>query len=237
MIQKRSPNFNERAPGSTIRYVIVHYTGMPTPHEALDRLCDPESQVSAHYVIAENGVCLPLVDETGRAWHAGKSFWRGQTDLNSLSIGIELVNKGHAHGYHPFPEAQINALIALLGDLYERYKLSPASLLGHSDIAPSRREDPGELFPWQQLAKAGYGLWPEKKDSPAVLLPEAEINALLRTVGYECPDEEPTLIAAARRAFCRHYHPERLTLGFDAQTCARLKNLADQTSRTGVAKG
>ena len=154
----RSPNFNDRADGIKLAYIILHYTGMKDAASALERLCDPAAQVSAHYMIDEDGSVIQLVDEAKRAWHAGKSFWRGITDMNSASIGIELVNPGHEFGYRPFPAAQITALKKLLHEIIARHGMNRKScLLGHSDIAPTRKQDPGELFPWEELAKDGLG--------------------------------------------------------------------------------
>jgi N-acetylmuramoyl-L-alanine amidase len=173
VIDHPSPNFNERDPAAPLRYVVLHYTGMPTRDSALRRLCDNQAKVSAHYLIDEAGQVFHLVDESRRAWHAGKSFWCGTTDMNSASIGIELVNPGHEFGYKPFPAAQIAALKTLLGEIVARHGLDPAHfLLGHSDIAPDRKKDPGEFFPWQELAKAGFGIWPEAHASdyvPAII--------------------------------------------------------------------
>ncbi|MCL2469973.1 MAG: N-acetylmuramoyl-L-alanine amidase [Alphaproteobacteria bacterium] len=214
-------NYNERAEGSFIRYVILHYTDMPTGQEALARLRDPSSGASAHYLIEEDGQIFRLVDEKYRAWHAGESFWQGQRDLNSLSIGIELVNLGHTHGYRPFPDAQIQALLALLHDLQQRYALAPEAFLAHSDIAPLRKCDPGELFPWPELARHGFGLWPEAVEPVS----ESEnIPSLLARIGYDTTT--PEAIKASEKAFLRHYHPERLEAGFDALSHARLAALA-----------
>src|ERR1700733_422901 len=153
-----SPNFDARDPSVPLQTIVLHYTGLKTGEEASARLCDPASKVSAHYVIEEDGRIFQLVDEKNRAWHAGKSFWRGITDLNSTSIGIELVNPGHQFGYRAFPAAQIAALKPLLRDIMWRHKMPPSALLAHADIAPVRKEDPGELFPWQDLAKEGLGV-------------------------------------------------------------------------------
>ncbi|MCF8496653.1 MAG: N-acetylmuramoyl-L-alanine amidase, partial [Alphaproteobacteria bacterium] len=144
----RSPNFNDRAAGARPSLLILHYTGMPGAKEALDRLCDPASQVSAHYLIEENGRLHALVDPRRRAWHAGRSYWKGERDINSHSLGIEIVNPGHEFGYRPFPPAQINALVKLSKTLMKRHGIAPGGVLAHSDVAPARKQDPGELFPW-----------------------------------------------------------------------------------------
>lgn len=158
MIERPSPNFGERAGGVNPSLVILHYTGMRTAEEALARMCDPAAEVSAHYCIDEDGTLYRLVPEDKRAWHAGVSIWKGETDINSHSIGIELVNPGHEWGYRPFTEAQYEALIPLLQDIMARYGIPPANVLGHSDVAPGRKTDPGELFDWARLAAAGVAL-------------------------------------------------------------------------------
>lgn len=139
--------------------LVLHYTGMESCDAALDRLCDPDHDVSAHYLIDEDGTIYRLVADEKRAWHAGASYWRSETDVNSASLGIELVNPGHEFGYRPFPDAQISALIQLSSDLIAKYQIPAAGVVGHSDIAPGRKMDPGELFPWERLASSGIGLW------------------------------------------------------------------------------
>ena len=153
MIFRPSPNFDVRA--LPVSMVVLHYTGMPDAGSALDRLTNPVAKVSAHYVVAEDGVVVALVDEAKRAWHAGKSWWRGVTDVNSTSVGIEIVNPGHEFGYRPFPEPQMAAVVALVGGIVARYRVAPGNVVGHSDIAPVRKDDPGELFDWPRLARAG----------------------------------------------------------------------------------
>ena len=146
---------------AAIDMLVLHYTGMRSAAEALRRLTSPEAAVSAHYLIDEDGAVWRLVPEERRAWHAGVSYWRGRRDINSASIGIELVNPGHEFGYRAFPEAQVAALEVLCRDVLSRYQIPPRHVLGHSDVAPARKDDPGELFPWRRLARAGIGLWPE----------------------------------------------------------------------------
>src|SRR5436309_14850475 len=152
-----SPNFGKRAEGKPIDMLILHYTGMANAERALKWLCDPESSVSAHYFVFEDGRVVQLVDHTERAWHAGKSFWAGETDINSCSLGIEIANPGHEYGHRPFPDRQIEAVIALCHELLPQYPIPPERVLAHSDVAPLRKEDPGELFPWQRLFEAGIG--------------------------------------------------------------------------------
>lgn len=162
-----SPNFNKRrptvlCPTPTLDMLVLHYTGMRTGEEAINRMCDPNSEVSAHYTILEDGIILQLVPDDKRAWHAGRGFWRGETDINSRSLGIEIVNPGHEFGYHPFPHLQMQAVYALCLELVATYKIPPAHIIAHSDLAPDRKQDPGELFDWQGLAKKGIGLPPPK---------------------------------------------------------------------------
>ncbi|OKH88213.1 hypothetical protein LF95_16310 [Thalassospira sp. TSL5-1] len=158
-----SPNFGERPADSTIDMLVLHYTGMPSGEMALERMCDPASQVSAHYMIEEDGCIYQLVAETKRAWHAGRGQWRGCSDVNSRSIGIEIVNPGHEFGYRPFAVQQIDALKALCKAILARHDIPAHHIIAHSDMAPDRKEDPGELFPWQQLAAEGIGLWPDEE--------------------------------------------------------------------------
>ncbi len=191
-----SPNFDNRQ--LPITMLMLHYTGMPTGQEALARLCDVASKVSAHYLIDMDGTVHSLVPEEKRAWHAGVGFWRGVTDINSASIGIELVNKGHEWGYHPFPEAQMAALLDLCKGIVHRHTIPAQNIIGHSDGAPSRKTDPGELFPWQWLAENGIGLWPAQPEPATQSLP-----ALLAAYGYDISDE-----AAAITAFYRHFYPQ-----------------------------
>ena len=138
--------------------IVLHYTGMPDCEGALCRLTSPEAKVSAHYCVDEDGTIYRLVDESKRAWHAGKSRWRGVTDVNSASVGIEIVNPGHEFGYRPFPDEQIASLIPLVSDIKERHGVGRGNIVGHSDVAPARKEDPGELFPWEALAKRRLAL-------------------------------------------------------------------------------
>ena len=219
MIRRHSPNFNARDPHVPLRYVVLHYTGMASAAAALDRLCDPKAEVSAHYVIDEDGQLIHLVDESARAWHAGKSFWRGITDMNSASLGIELVNPGHEFGYRPFPAEQIATLKTLLRALQQRHDFGPDFLLAHSDIAPRRKTDPGELFPWRELAAEGLGLWPEPSNLPQ----EKDVATLLRNIGYDCPDDA---VESALLAFQRRFEPGNLTGKAGEETLARLNTLS-----------
>jgi N-acetylmuramoyl-L-alanine amidase len=230
-----SPNHGERAEGTAVDMVVLHYTGMPSAEAALQRLCDPRSEVSAHYVVNEDGGILQCVPEARRAWHAGKSSWKGGTDINSRSIGVEIVNPGHEHGYRPFPEAQIAAVIALVGDICARHGIQPWMVLGHSDIAPARKEDPGELFPWDRLAEAGLGLYVTPFPLRTGLLmqegdsgqPVEALQTMLALYGYELDitgnfDLKTHQVVAA---FQRHFRPEKVDGVADQSTVETLHAL------------
>ena len=223
-IERPSPNCDARPAGQAIDILLLHYTGMASGHAALERLCDPSAKVSAHYCIDEDGTCHRLVPEHRRAWHAGAAFWAGARDINARSIGIELVNPGHSFGYRPFPEAQMATLIALGREIVARHGIPTARVLGHSDVAPLRKEDPGELFDWQGIAAAGIGLWPPEGDQPDRIPSEDEIKASLARVGYGYLDED---FAAVLRAFQRHFRPAAVTGVVDRETAGRLSALID----------
>jgi len=218
--ERPSPNHGPRAAGGEIDTLVLHYTGMQTAVAALDRLCDPAAEVSAHYLIEEDGTVWRLVPEDRRAWHAGRAAWRGATDINDRSIGIELVNPGHEFGYRAFPEAQMDALIALCRDILARHAIAPSRVLGHSDVAPTRKTDPGELFDWQRLAAEGIGAWPgtPPADPPD---PAAALH-LLGSIGYDVAGRaaEPGADAprAAIAAFQRRYRPRRIDGRADGET-------------------
>jgi N-acetylmuramoyl-L-alanine amidase len=228
-----SPNHGAR--GKAVNSIILHYTGMESEDAALARLCDPASQVSCHYFIRDNGEILQLVRERLRAWHAGVSCWAGERDMNSASIGIELANGGHDFGLPAYPEAQIMAAIALCRDITERRKIPAARILAHSDIAPSRKRDPGERFPWATLARAGIGRYvapqPCGEDLPLDRGASGETVAALQKMllgyGYEIEvsgsydDMTKTVVAA----FQRHFRPARVDGRADLSTVATLENL------------
>jgi N-acetylmuramoyl-L-alanine amidase len=227
-----SPNHGPRPEGAAIDILLVHYTGMPTAAAALERLCDPAAQVSAHYVIDEDGTVFALVPEERRAWHAGVGYWQGERDINSRSIGIELVNPGHEFGYRPFPAAQTDALADLAHGILVRHGILPHRVLGHSDVAPARKEDPGELFDWQRLARQGIGFWPWPEsidDGPADI---AESQRLLACFGYEVEQtgclDAPTRVAAT--AFQRHFLPNRVAYGLDGAFIRVLRAAVRQTA-------
>jgi len=229
IIPAPSPNFNERAGPPDI--LLLHYTGMESGEAAIARLRDPEAKVSSHYVVEEDGRIFTLVAEERRAWHAGVSFWKGERDINGRSIGIEIVNPGHEFGYRPFPDAQIAAVIALATDIRTRWMIADGDIIGHSDVAPNRKIDPGELFPWKTLAQAGHGLWVEPDPAPGAPLAEGAegagvfaFQAGLTRLGYECPpsgqfDADTTTVVTA---FQRHWRPHLVDGIADGETRARL---------------
>lgn len=204
--------------------LVLHYTGMATAEAALGRLCDPMAAVSAHYLIAEDGAVVALVPEEKRAWHAGASFWQGRENLNDVSIGIELVNPGHEWGYRPFPEPQMQALERLAEEILRRWPIPPSRVVAHSDIAPTRKQDPGELFDWPRLARAGIGLWPEAT-APQPPDAAAARTALVR-IGYPL-ESQGVPFAAALTAFQRRFRPACCDGGLDGETMARLLAVAD----------
>ncbi len=208
--QRPSPNQEDRPDTGLVDFLVLHYTGMQSAQEALDRLCDPATKVSAHYCIDEDGRTWELVPESRRAWHAGVCYWDGIADINSRSIGIELVNPGHTFGYRPFPQAQIESLEDLCRSILERLSIAPQRVLGHSDIAPLRKEDPGELFPWRRLAAKGIGLW---CDEP--LDTDRDLADLLQEIGYGYLDEDAGKVIAA---FQRHWRPASVTGKDDSET-------------------
>jgi len=219
-VARPSPNFDDRPNTTPIDMLVLHYTGMQTPEAALDRLCDAAAKVSAHYLIDEEGTVYALVEEDRSAWHAGVSFWRGATDINARSIGIELVNPGHEFGYREFPPPQMAALKELAVKILDRHPIPVRNVVGHADVAPARKTDPGELFDWAGLAAAGIGLWPDGDVSAG---DPAEVPAMLSDYGYDVTDA-----AAAITAFQRHFHPESLVGSADAETAGRLRALLER---------
>nr|WP_229665544.1 N-acetylmuramoyl-L-alanine amidase [Croceicoccus mobilis] len=197
--------------------VVLHYTDMPDVEEAIAKMCDPESKVSAHYCITRTGELVRLVDEDKRAWHAGRSFWRGHTDVNSASIGIELDNPGHTWGYEPFTEPQMETLLILLADIVNRHDIPRANVVGHSDVAPQRKDDPGELFNWARLAKHRLAL-----PRPNVALGDPFENdgaffLAMERFGYDISDGH-----AAVKAFQRRFRPECIDGEVDGEIRAQL---------------
>lgn len=225
-----SPNQDDRPHGVLIDTLILHYTGMQTAAAAVERLRDPAAKVSSHYVVDEDGTILQLVPEERRAYHAGVSFWRGNTELNGRSIGIEIVNPGHEWGYREFPVLQLAAVCDLCLAILSRHPIPPRNVVAHSDVAPDRKQDPGEKFDWEQLARNDVGLWPfdvpdlgttdAVRDAEGLRL----VRAALATIGYRVAPEgalDPAL-AAVLRAFQRHWRPEAVTGQADVGTRARL---------------
>lgn len=209
-----SPNFGERKGGGPVDILVLHYTDTATAEDALAILTDLAKEVSAHYLIDEDGTVYRLVPEKARAWHAGLSYWRGDRDVNSRSIGIELQNPGERFGYRAFPETQMNALVALTQGILSRWPIPARNIVGHSDIACDRKHDPGHLFDWPGLARAGIGLWPEQ-----VAASPDDLPAMLTELGYD-PDCE-----RAVEAFQRHYRPARIDNLPDAETAGLASGL------------
>lgn len=236
IIDAPSPNFDARRGPPDM--IVLHYTGMQTGEAALARLRDPEAKVSAHYLVEEDGRIFRLVDEARRAWHAGVSWWQGETDVNAASIGIEIVNPGHEWGYRAFPEVQVAAVTALVADIRSRWSVPNVRIVGHSDVAPERKTDPGELFPWKRLAEAGHGLWFEPAaeriaalGAPLDLGDEGvgvlALQAGLHRLGYgplaSGTYDPPTRVVV--KAFQRHWRPRRVDGIADGETRARLVGL------------
>jgi N-acetylmuramoyl-L-alanine amidase len=216
--EQPSPNWDERA--LPVSMVVLHYTGMRTGAEALERLVDPKAKVSAHYLIDEDGTVTRLVPEEKRAWHAGKSYWRGITDINSASVGIELVNPGHEWGYRPFPDAQMEALVPLLAAILKRHDIAPANVVGHSDIAPARKEDPGELFDWELLASYKLAQHTPKPRISLIYDEPGPFFLALERFGYDIADGH-----AAIRAFQRRWRPRIIDGELDGEIGALLFEL------------
>lgn len=210
-----SPNFDERT--QPISILVLHYTGMKDGSSAVARLTDPGSKVSCHYLVEEDGRVLRMVPEEKRAWHAGRSYWRGIQDLNSCSIGIEIVNPGHEFGYRPFPEEQIDALIPLVAEIKERHGITRGNVVGHSDIAPRRKQDPGELFPWARLAKLRLALPRPTKGLMDPNWTDAGFLLALERFGYDVTDK-----LAAVVAFQRRFRPELIDGEIDGECRAIL---------------
>jgi N-acetylmuramoyl-L-alanine amidase len=230
-----SPNFGPRRDGVRPDIVLLHYTGMETGHSAAAWLCDPVSEVSAHYLVEEDGHVMQMVRESDRAWHAGKGSWRGRADINSNSIGIEIVNPGHAFGYPDFPDRQIDSVIELCRGIVDRHDIRPERVLAHSDVAPGRKVDPGEKFPWPTLFAAGVGHLVE----PAPIAggrflthgdrgePVEALQSMLALYGYgiEITGEFDALTKTVVEAFQRHFRPARIDGVADRSTIETLHQL------------
>lgn len=240
-IDRPSPNHEARRPGP-IDMLVLHYTGMKSAAAALERLCDPAARVSAHYLIDEDGAIFRLVSETRRAWHAGVAHWAGETNINGCSLGIELVNPGHDLGYRPFPEPQMRALEALAAATVARYRIPARRVVGHSDVAPARKKDPGELLDWARLARAGIGLWPDapppaRADAPTLRRNDrgpavAAAQSALAAYGYGVPiagtfDAGTEEVVAA---FQRHFRPRAVTGCYDPDSAVILDALLEMSA-------
>ena len=235
VLLRESPNHGPRRGDAPTDMIVLHYTGMVDARSALDRLCDPAAEVSSHYLVEEDGTVTQMVPEARRAWHAGLSWWHGETDLNSRSIGIEIVNCGHEIGYQDFPENQINSVIDLCLDIDKRHAIPAERVLAHSDIAPGRKIDPGEKFPWARLAEAGIGHWvaPEPISGGRFFQegdggePVSALQAMLALYGYRI-DVSGSFDRETRNvvdAFQRHFRPARPDGIADRSTIETLRRL------------
>lgn len=232
---RKAVNFNERQGGADVDVLLLHYTGMEDGKSSENWLCVEESGVSCHYLIYENGEIVQMVAEADRAWHAGKSSWRGETDINSRSIGVEIVNPGHGENYADFPATQIESVIELSRDILSRHNIPARNVLGHSDVAPGRKIDPGEKFPWRELYQSGVGHWVE----PATGTQGRELSfgdngeevaalqALLRFYGYgvEITGDFETVTRDCVYAFQQHFHQLRVDGVADGNMIATLEAL------------
>lgn len=213
-----SPNFNERT--HPISMLVLHYTGMQSGPEAIARLTDPDAKVSAHYCIEEDGTIVQMVREEHRAWHAGVSRWRGLEDINGRSIGIEIVNPGHEWGYRPFTDAQMSSLLPLCAEIVRTYSIEPRNVVGHSDIAPARKDDPGELFDWHALASRRLAVPRPTKGLTDPGWSDAAFLLALERYGYDVEDGR-----AATTAFQRRFRPEMVDGVIDGECRAILMRL------------
>lgn len=227
--ERLSPNFNDRT--LPITMLVLHYTEMKPVETALEKLCDPDAGVSAHYLISEEGVVTRLVPEEKRAWHAGASYWRGHKDVNSASVGIELDHPGHALGYREFSEAQFEALVPLVARIVKEYDIPRANVVAHSDVAPARKIDPGELFPWERLAEYGLCLErPKKLELGDPFDNDGAFYLALERFGYDITDGHKAV-----EAFQRRWRPEKIDGEIDGQVRAILFQLLLDRDR-GVAR-
>ena len=237
VIKHASPNFNERR--LPLSMLVLHYTGMETGEAAIERLADSDAGVSAHYVVEEDGRIIQMVAEDKRAWHAGKGVWRGCEDVNSASIGIEIVNGGHDFGLPDYPEAQIEAVLALSKAILARHPIAACDVIGHSDLAPDRKQDPGEKFPWKRFAEKGVGLWPDAvAPGFAASAPGddgAQVSALrqaLHEIGYGVAPSGAydDALKSVVLAFQRRFRPGGLTGLADEETCALIEGLRQKVT-------
>jgi len=245
---RRSPNYGDRKADRRPDMIILHYTGMPAARDALDLLCSDGSGVSAHYFVFEDGRIIQLVPERRRAWHAGTALWAGESDINSCSIGIEIANPGHDHGYPDFPKRQIAAVTTLCRGILARNTIPPSRVLAHSDVAPTRKQDPGEKFPWRTLYESGVGHWvmpaPILENAPVLSLGDlgesvAAMQDQLNDYGYGLSvngSYDPTTHDVVA-AFQRHFRPARIDGMFDESTRATLRELLAQRERPKSVAG
>ena len=231
-----SPNFNRKKRSkNSIKVIVIHYTGMQSERESLLRLCSPKSKVSSHFVISQNGKIYRLVQDNQIAWHAGKSCWGKYKNLNKNSIGIELVNKGHRLGYHNFKKKQLLSLIKICKILIKKYKIKKKNIVGHSDIAPLRKIDPGEKFPWNRLANNGIGIWHRYKPNLLrkyknikILEKREEIKFIknINKIGYCFSIKKKSIFIKTIRSFQRHYRKELINGLLDKECLIIAQNLA-----------
>ncbi|MEH6548173.1 MAG: N-acetylmuramoyl-L-alanine amidase [Sneathiella sp.] len=248
VIWQPSPNFDDRGEGVPTDMLVLHYTGMETGTAALARLTEEVSQVSAHYFVEEDGTIFQLVKENKRAWHAGVSAWRGETNINARSIGVEIVNPGHEFGYRTFSDNQMASVSELSKDIVQRHGILPTHVVGHSDIAPARKQDPGELFAWDKLAAIGIGLWfPQGWTADLTLLslsvgddgrPVRRLRGLLRGIGYTVADIDmfDEELVAVLKAFQRHWRPDLIDGVADSVTQSAAEEIFNQSVRLTPSK-
>lgn len=226
--------YQERREGAKPNILLMHYTGMKTMEEAMERLSGKDAEVSAHYLIDEDGAIHDLVPEQYRAWHAGVSYWKGVTDINSYSIGVEIVNPGHEWGYRPFPAEQMESVLELAKRICNRHDIK--YVLAHSDVAPERKKDPGEFFDWRRLADNGVGVWPDPskeqyEQAEKIAVCDYETEKLFVQYGYNPASAYVDIITA----FHRHYFPEKFVEGKEGEVClesvARLLSLIHQSKQ------
>jgi len=222
-IDRPSPNHDSRD-GQAVDMLVLHYTGMTSLEAALSRLTDPEAKVSSHYLVSESGDVYRLVGDEARAWHAGVSFWRGVTNINARSIGVEIENPGHEFGYRPFPKVQMDTVVSLCRELLRNHVIPARNVVGHSDVAPTRKEDPGELFDWPLLARNGIGLWPHE-GRPGASSQQFSDEEMLSAIGYDTQN-----MSAAVTAFQRRFLPAKVTGKIDEEVRARLVTVAKTLS-------
>ena len=231
-----SPNFNRKKRSkNVIKIIVIHYTGMQSERESIIRLCNPKSKVSSHFLINQNGKVFRLVQDNRIAWHAGKSCWERYKNLNKNSIGIELVNKGHRFGYINYKKKQISSLIKICKSLIKKYKIKKKNVVGHSDIAPLRKIDPGEKFPWENFARKKIGIWYSCK--PNLLKKLRKINIVkkkdkiefiknLKKIGYCFSNNKNFFFSKVVKAFQRHYRKEIINGLVDKECLIIARNLS-----------